>query len=99
VGSIAGTYVKTINRGQPRRRGCRLRIAVPPATVLRKVLPEELDHQSAEDVAGESTASQTSSHDAAVGNSSPAEAEEWHVSGIESSVAGRWSQPVAIPRK
>lgn len=51
--------------------------------VLRKVLPEELDHQSAEDVAGESTASKSSSPDAA-DESSPAAAEEWHGSGIES---------------
>jgi vacuolar iron transporter family protein len=51
--------------------------------VLRKVLPEELDHQSAEDVAGESTGSKSSSPDEA-DDSSPVAAEEWHGSGIES---------------
>ena len=50
--------------------------------VLRKVLPEELDHQSAEDVTGQSI-STSSSGDEAADESSPA-AEEWHGSGIES---------------
>jgi VIT1/CCC1 family predicted Fe2+/Mn2+ transporter/rubrerythrin len=52
--------------------------------VLRKVLPEELDHQSAEDVAGESAASKASSHEETADESLPAPAEEWHGSGIES---------------
>ena len=50
--------------------------------VLRKVLPEELDHQSAEDVTGQSI-SMSSPGDEAADESSPA-AEEWHGSGIES---------------
>jgi len=53
--------------------------------VLRKVLPEELDHQSAEDVTGESsedkeTAGQAAAYDAGAEH----EPEEWHGGGIES---------------
>ena len=49
--------------------------------VLRKVLPEELDHQSAEDVTGEaSEARQVAAYDAEAVH----EPEEWHGSGIES---------------
>jgi VIT1/CCC1 family predicted Fe2+/Mn2+ transporter len=44
--------------------------------VLRKVLPEELDHQSAGDVTGESSEPKTSED--------RAETEEWHGGGIES---------------
>ncbi len=51
--------------------------------VLRQVLPEELDHQSAEDVAGEPTASKPSEQEVAAGVIPPA-AEEWHSGGIES---------------
>jgi VIT1/CCC1 family predicted Fe2+/Mn2+ transporter len=46
------------------------------------VLPEELDHQSAEDVTGQSI-SMSSPGDEAADESAPA-AEEWHGSGIES---------------
>jgi VIT1/CCC1 family predicted Fe2+/Mn2+ transporter/rubrerythrin len=51
--------------------------------VLRQVLPEELDHQSAEDVAGEPTESRPFAQDAAAGTQAP-ESEEWHGGGIES---------------
>ncbi|MHB8687637.1 MAG: VIT1/CCC1 transporter family protein [Candidatus Dormibacteraceae bacterium] len=44
--------------------------------VLRKVLPEELDHQSAEHVTGESSDPTSTEH--------RAETEEWHGGGIES---------------
>ncbi len=49
--------------------------------VLRKVLPEELDHQSPEDVTGDPTTSRPLSAEGADGD--PDE-EEWHGSGIES---------------
>jgi VIT1/CCC1 family predicted Fe2+/Mn2+ transporter/rubrerythrin len=48
--------------------------------VLRKVLPEELDHQSPEDVTGDPTTSRPLSGD---GDRDPDE-EEWHGTGIES---------------
>ena len=51
--------------------------------VLRQVLPEELDHQSAEDVAGEPTASRPAAQDAADG-AAVLESEEWHGGGVES---------------
>jgi vacuolar iron transporter family protein len=51
--------------------------------VLRQVLPEELDHQSAEDVAGESMPSMPAQGSAA-SPSPPSESEEWHGGGIES---------------
>jgi VIT1/CCC1 family predicted Fe2+/Mn2+ transporter/rubrerythrin len=49
--------------------------------VLRKVLPEELDHQSPEDVTGDPTTSRPHSAQDADGDSDD---EEWHGSGIES---------------
>jgi vacuolar iron transporter family protein len=49
--------------------------------VLRKVLPEELDHQSPEDVTGDPTTSRPHSAEDADGASDD---EEWHGSGIES---------------
>jgi VIT1/CCC1 family predicted Fe2+/Mn2+ transporter/rubrerythrin len=53
--------------------------------VLRKVLPEELDHQSAEDVTGESTEDKHPPEAAAAYNAEAAhEPEEWHGGGIES---------------
>ena len=53
--------------------------------VLRKVLPEELDHQSAEDVTGESTEEKRSAEPAAAYDAEAAhEPEEWHGGGIES---------------
>jgi VIT1/CCC1 family predicted Fe2+/Mn2+ transporter/rubrerythrin len=53
--------------------------------VLRKVLPEELDHQSAEDVTGESSDKKPSSKPAATYDAEAAhEPEEWHGGGIES---------------
>lgn len=53
--------------------------------VLRKVLPEELDHQSAEDVTGEpSEAKQRSGQAAAYDAEAAHEPEEWHGGGIES---------------
>jgi VIT1/CCC1 family predicted Fe2+/Mn2+ transporter/rubrerythrin len=51
--------------------------------VLRQVLPEELDHQSAEDMAAEPAASKPSAEDAAAGAQKP-ESEEWHGGGVES---------------
>ena len=50
-------------------------------SVLRKVLPEELDHQSPEDVTGDPTTSRPHSANDADGESDD---EEWHGSGIES---------------
>jgi len=53
--------------------------------VLRKVLPEELDHQSAEDVTGESSEDKHSAESAAAYDAEAAhEPEEWHGGGIES---------------
>jgi VIT1/CCC1 family predicted Fe2+/Mn2+ transporter len=53
--------------------------------VLRKVLPEELDHQSAEDVTGEAPEEKRESELAAEYDRAPAhEPEEWHGGGIES---------------
>ncbi len=53
--------------------------------VLRKVLPEELDHQSAEDVTGESPVEKHSPEPAAAYDAGAAhEPEEWHGGGIES---------------
>ena len=53
--------------------------------VLRKVLPEELDHQSAEDVTGESADEKHPSGDASKYDAEAAhEPEEWHGGGIES---------------
>jgi VIT1/CCC1 family predicted Fe2+/Mn2+ transporter len=57
--------------------------------VLRQVLPEELDHQSADGVAGEEVSTpQTAKTDTATGSNSastPAvEVEEWHGGGVES---------------
>ena len=49
--------------------------------VLRQVLPEELDHQSPEDVTGDPTTSRPQSTQDAPADS---EDEEWHGSGIES---------------
>src|SRR5258706_4878034 len=49
--------------------------------VLRKVLPEELDHQSPEDVTGDPTTSRPLSAEDAEGD---ADEEEWHGSGFES---------------
>jgi VIT1/CCC1 family predicted Fe2+/Mn2+ transporter/rubrerythrin len=49
--------------------------------VLRKVLPEELDHQSPEDVTGDPTTSRPLSVEDADGE---ADEEEWHGTGIES---------------
>jgi VIT1/CCC1 family predicted Fe2+/Mn2+ transporter len=51
--------------------------------VLRKVLPEELDHQSPEDVTGDPTTSRPSATPDADG-ATPSEDEEWHGGGIES---------------
>jgi VIT1/CCC1 family predicted Fe2+/Mn2+ transporter len=51
--------------------------------VLRKVLPEELDHQSPEDVTGDPTTSRRSAEKDADGESE-SDDEEWHGSGIES---------------
>ena len=51
--------------------------------VLRKVLPEELDHQSPEDVTGDPTTSRRSAAPDADGES-PSDDEEWHGGGIES---------------
>jgi len=48
--------------------------------VLRKVLPEELDHQSPEDVTGDPTTSRPLSAEA----DGDADEEEWHGSGFES---------------
>ncbi len=53
--------------------------------VLRKVLPEELDHQSAEDVTGESSEAKHPSGQAATYDAGAVhEPEEWHGGGIES---------------
>jgi VIT1/CCC1 family predicted Fe2+/Mn2+ transporter len=53
--------------------------------VLRKVLPEELDHQSAEDVTGEPSEEKRSPEVAAAYDAEAAhEPEEWHGGGIES---------------
>jgi vacuolar iron transporter family protein len=53
--------------------------------VLRKVLPEELDHQSPEDVTGESSEEKHPSAEAATYDAEGAhEPEEWHGGGIES---------------
>ena len=53
--------------------------------VLRKVLPEELDHQSAEDVAGEPPEAKPGAGQAATYDAEAAhEPEEWHGGGIES---------------
>ena len=52
--------------------------------VLRQVLPEELDHQSAEDVAGESTDAKPSADGTATEDRSVPATEEWHAGGIES---------------
>ncbi len=52
--------------------------------VLRQVLPEELDHQSADDVAGEAAASTPSAREEAHGASTPPAQEEWHGGGVES---------------
>jgi VIT1/CCC1 family predicted Fe2+/Mn2+ transporter len=53
--------------------------------VLRKVLPEELDHQSPEGVTGESADEQASAKTAAAYDAEAAhEPEEWHGGGIES---------------
>jgi len=53
--------------------------------VLRKVLPEELDHQSAEDVTGEPSEEKHSQEAAAAYDAEAAhEPEEWHGGGIES---------------
>ena len=53
--------------------------------VLRKVLPEELDHQSAEDVTGESSEGKDPQGKAAEYDAEAAhEPEEWHGGGIES---------------
>ncbi len=53
--------------------------------VLRKVLPEELDHQSAEDVTGESSEAKQPSRQAATYDAEAVhEPEEWHGGGIES---------------
>jgi VIT1/CCC1 family predicted Fe2+/Mn2+ transporter len=53
--------------------------------VLRKVLPEELDHQSAEDVTGEPSEEKRSTDVAAAYDAEAAhEPEEWHGGGIES---------------
>ena len=49
--------------------------------VLRKVLPEELDHQSPEDVTGDPTTSRPHSTEDSDGDS---DEEEWHGTGIES---------------
>jgi VIT1/CCC1 family predicted Fe2+/Mn2+ transporter/rubrerythrin len=51
--------------------------------VLRRVLPEELDHQSPEDVTGDPTTSRRSAEKDADGESE-SDDEEWHGSGIES---------------
>jgi vacuolar iron transporter family protein len=48
--------------------------------VLRQLLPEELDHQSAEDMAAEPAASKPSAQDAAA----KPESEAWHGGGVES---------------
>jgi VIT1/CCC1 family predicted Fe2+/Mn2+ transporter len=53
--------------------------------VLRKVLPEELDHQSADDVTAESSEEKQAGGKAATYDSEAAhEPEEWHGGGIES---------------
>ena len=53
--------------------------------VLRKVLPEELDHQSADDVTGESAEEKHSVEPATAYDAEAAhEPEEWHGGGIES---------------
>src|SRR5260370_16105179 len=52
--------------------------------VLRKLLPEELDHQSAEDVTGESPVGTKSPAPAAYDAGAAHEPEEWHGGGIES---------------
>jgi VIT1/CCC1 family predicted Fe2+/Mn2+ transporter/rubrerythrin len=52
-------------------------------SVLRKVLPEELDHQSPEDVTGDPTTSRRSAAQDADGES-PSDDEDWHGGGIES---------------
>jgi len=53
--------------------------------VLRKVLPEELDHQSAEDMTGEPSEEKHSPEPASVYDAEAAhEPEEWHGGGIES---------------
>ena len=53
--------------------------------VLRKVLPEELDHQSTEDVTSESSEEKPESRQAAEYDAEAAhEPEEWHGGGIES---------------
>jgi VIT1/CCC1 family predicted Fe2+/Mn2+ transporter/rubrerythrin len=50
-------------------------------SVLRKVLPEELDHQSPEDVTGDPTTSRPRSTE---DSDSDSDEEEWHGGGIES---------------
>jgi VIT1/CCC1 family predicted Fe2+/Mn2+ transporter/rubrerythrin len=53
--------------------------------VLRKVLPEELDHQSADDVTGEAAEEKQPTEGAAAYDAETAhEPEEWHGGGIES---------------
>jgi VIT1/CCC1 family predicted Fe2+/Mn2+ transporter/rubrerythrin len=57
--------------------------------VLRQVLPEELDHQSADEVAGETAATAPASRDPSSSGGSVAEGpaahvEEWHGGGVES---------------
>lgn len=52
--------------------------------VLRKVLPEELDHQSAEDVTAESSDEKPAEAAAAYDAEAAHEPEEWHGGGIES---------------
>jgi VIT1/CCC1 family predicted Fe2+/Mn2+ transporter/rubrerythrin len=52
--------------------------------VLRKVLPEELDHQSAEGVTGESSEGKPAEPVAAYDAGAAHEPEEWHGGGIES---------------
>jgi vacuolar iron transporter family protein len=51
--------------------------------VLRQVLPEELDHQSAEGVTGDSPESKAAVEEATDGASRPVE-EDWHGGGVES---------------
>lgn len=51
--------------------------------VLRQVLPEELDHQSAEGVAGETQQSKSAVEEGTDGANQPVD-EEWHGGGVES---------------
>jgi vacuolar iron transporter family protein len=51
--------------------------------VLRQVLPEELDHQSAEGVAGDGQQTKLAAEDGTEGASQPVD-EEWHGGGVES---------------